>query len=124
VAGITLELASGVAGLFDIAGVAVSRRCSAKAAKHEAVRILAASKLNTVHSHISKALQDCEVSDDEYKLILDEVAKYSTVKEALRLRHAPAAGSIMDEETKNELIKRDREQALASIIKKLTSDSP
>jgi len=56
VAGITLAVVSGVAGLFDVAGVAVSRRCSAKAAKHEAVRMLAASKLNTVHSHISKAL--------------------------------------------------------------------
>jgi len=30
----------------------------------------------------------------------------------------------MDEETKNELIKRGREQARASIIKKLTLDSP
>jgi len=75
VAGITLEVVSGVAGLFDVAGVVVSRRCSAKAAKHEAVRMLAASKNYTVHSHISKALEDSEVSDYEYKLILDEVAK-------------------------------------------------
>ena len=36
VAGLALEAITGVAGLFDIAGVAVSRRCSAKAAKHEA----------------------------------------------------------------------------------------
>ena len=73
VAGITLEVVTGVAGLLDITCVYISRRCSTKTAKHEAVRILAASKLNTVHSHISKALEDCEVSDDEYKLILDEV---------------------------------------------------
>jgi len=124
VAGLALEAITGVAGLFDIAGVAVSRRCSAKAAKHEAVRVLAASKLNTVHSHISKALEDCEVSDDEYKLILDEVEKYRTMKEELR-KHAPAAGSMIDEETKNELIKRGREQARDSFIKKLTTlESP
>ena len=60
------------------------------------------------------------VSDDEYKLILDEVEKYRTMKEELRHKHAPVAGSIMDEETKNELIKRGREQARASIIKNLT----
>ena len=124
-AGLALEAITGVAGLFDIVGVAVSRRCSTKAAKHEAVRILAVSKLNTVHSHISKALEDCAVSDNEYKLILDEVEKYRTMKEELRRKHAPAAGSMIDEETKNELIRRGREQARASFLKKLAiSESP
>jgi len=116
VVGITLEVVTGVAGLFDIAGVVISRRCSAKAAKHEAVRMLAASKLNTVHSQISKALENCEVFDDEYKLILDEVEKYCTMKEKLRHKYAPATGSIMDEETKNELIRRGPQQARASFI--------
>ena len=73
VAGLVLEAVTGVSGLLD---VVVSRKCSVKAAKHEAVRVLASSKLNTVHSHISKALEDCEISDEEYKLILDEVEKY------------------------------------------------
>ena len=50
VAGITLEGVTGVAGLLDIAGVAVSHRCSVKAVKHKAVCMLAMSKLNTVHS--------------------------------------------------------------------------
>ena len=59
VPGLALEAVTGVAGLLDVAGVVVSRRCSRKVAKHEAVRILASSKLNTVHSHISKALEEC-----------------------------------------------------------------
>jgi hypothetical protein len=122
--GLVLECATAAAGLLDVTGVAVSRRCSAKATKHEAVRMLAASKLNTVHNHISKALEDCRVSDDEYKLILDEVEKYRAMKEELRRRHAPAAGSsVIDEDTKNELIKRGREQARASFIKSLASES-
>jgi hypothetical protein len=60
VPGLVLEGVTGVAGLLDVAGLAVSRRCSAKAAKHEAIRILASAKLNTVHSHISKALEDAQ----------------------------------------------------------------
>jgi len=56
---------TGVARLLDIAGVVVSRCCSAKAAKHKAVFVLASAKLNTVHSHISKALEDCNISDDK-----------------------------------------------------------
>jgi len=87
---------------LDVAGDSVSRRCSAKAAKHKAVRILAASKLNTVHSHISKALEDCQVSDDEHKLILDEVEKYGAMKEDLHRKHAPAAGSVVDEAYKKQ----------------------
>ena len=83
--------------------------------------MLAASKLNTVHSHISKALEDCEVSDAEYGLILDEVEKYRTMKAELRRKHAPAASSMIDEETKNELIRRGRELARDSFIKKLTT---
>jgi len=55
-AGLVLETITGGAGLLDTAGVVVSRRCSAKAAKHKAVCVLASAKLNTVHSHISKAL--------------------------------------------------------------------
>jgi len=47
------------------------------------------------------------------------------MKEELRHKHGPATSSIIDEETKNELIKLGREQARSSFIKKLaTSESP
>jgi len=35
-----------------------------------------------MHSHISKALEDCNISDDEYKLVLEDIEKYHTMKEA------------------------------------------
>jgi len=119
VPGFVLEAITGVASRLDTAGVAVSRRCSAKAAKHEVVRILATSKHKIVHNHISKALEDFNVSDDEYKLVFEEVEKYRAMKEELRRKHAPPAGCLIDEETNNELIKRTREQARASFIKTL-----
>jgi len=123
VSGLVLEGVTAVSGLLDVAGVAVSRKCSAKATKHEAVRVLASSKLNTVHSHISKALEDCQVSDEEYKLILNEVEKYRVMKEEIRCRKQQAVG--FNEETKNALIQRGRDEARASFIKKLAiSDSP
>ena len=119
VPGLVLEAVTAVAGLLDVAGVVVSRRCSSKVAKHEAVRILASSKLNTVHSHISKAVEDCNISDDEYKLVLDEVEKYCAMKDGIRRKHT--ASSLIDEKTKNELINKGREQARASFIKKLAA---
>jgi len=82
------------------------------------------SKLNTVHSHISKAVEDCSISYNEYKLILEESEKYRSMKEELHHKHGPATSSMIDEETKSELIKLGREQARASFIKKLTLESP
>jgi len=124
VPGLALEAVTVVAGLLDVAGVVVSRRCSRKVAKHEAVRILASSKLNTVHSHISKALEDCKISDDEYKLVFQEVEKYRAMKEKLRTRTSKhTAGSLIDEKTKNDLIKLWSEQARASFIKKLVQSA-
>ena len=123
VPGLVLEVITGAAGLLDAAGVVVSRRCAAKAAKHEAVRVLATSKLNTVHSHISNALEDCIISDDEHKLVLEEIEKYRAMKEELRRKHAPT-GSVVDEETKNSLIQRGRDEAracFAETIKKLSA---
>jgi len=118
IAGLALEGVTGVAGLLDVAGIAVSRRCSTKAAKHEAVRILASSKLNTVHSHISTALEDCSISKEEYKLILDEIEKYRAMKDEIR-RKAVTGTAIIDEEAKNELLKRGREEARAAFMKHL-----
>ena len=62
--------------------------------------MLAIAKLNTVNGHISKAVEDCDVSDDEYKLILDEVEKYRTMKAEIRHKHTLTAGGMIDEETK------------------------
>jgi hypothetical protein len=56
-----------------------------------------------VHSQCSKALEDCTISDDEYKLILDEMGKYRAMKEEIHKKMA-AGSSVLDEETKNELI--------------------
>ena len=107
VPGLMLEAVDGVTGLIAIAGNVIARRLSVKAKKHESIRILALAKLNTVHSHISKALEDCSISDEEYTLILGEVDKYHVMKE--EIRHKPAAATsspVLDEKTKNELIKK------------------
>jgi len=107
VAGLSLEAVTATAGLFDIACIAISRHYLVKSVKHESIRILALSKLNTIHSLISKALEDCSISDVEYKLILDEVEKYHEMKNEIRHKAAAATSSpALDEKTKNELIKK------------------
>ena len=124
VPGIILEVFAVLSSLFDVAGVAIGRRCSAKAAKHEAIRVLASSKLNTIHSHVLKALEDNLISEDEYKLILEEVEKYRVMKDEIRSKSVGSEGSI-SEGLKKELINKGREKARADFIKQLAaSESP
>ena len=66
-------------------------------------------------------MEDCHVSDKEYKLILDEVEKYRTMKEEIRHKHTLKAGGMIDEEAKNGLIRRGREQARACFAETIKS---
>src|SRR5688572_652748 len=125
VPGIILEAFAVLSSLFDIAGVAIGRRCSAKAAKHEAIRVLASSKLDTIHSHVLKALEDNLISDDEYKLILEEIEKYRVMKDEIRSTSVGMVEGSISEGLKKELINKGREKARADFIKQLAaSESP
>jgi hypothetical protein len=121
VAGLVLEGITAGAGVLDLIGIAISRRCSVEAAKHEAIHVLAASKLNTIHSHVSKALEDGSISDDEYKLVLEEVDKYRAMKDEIRHKFlagaATTSATAIHEEEKQELLK----QAHTALAKKLAT---
>ena len=115
-----LEIAALGCGLLGVAGKFVSRRLSVKARKHDEVRVLALSKLNTITDHVSGALLDGKISDDEFRLIVAEVSKFDLMKAEIRAGARKAHAAVqLDEETKNTLIQRGRDEARASFMKKL-----
>lgn len=73
----------GTGGLCLIAKYA-NKKLKVKENKHQKIHILAESKLDTIHNHVSKAMIDGFISDDEFKLVLEEVEKYRILKEQLR----------------------------------------
>ena len=75
-----LEAAALVCGLLGVAGKVVSRPLAVKAKKHDEIRVLALGKLNTIADHVSTALIDGEISDHEFRHILDEVEKYHQIR--------------------------------------------
>ena len=96
------------AGFLSIVGRQVNKKLALKAEKHEKIKVLAESKLNTINSYISKALVDNIVSDSEYELILSELQKF---KEMMReIRDKTKIG--IDEITKESLINKGREDAI------------
>ena len=115
---VTLEIAALACGLTGMAGKVISRRLALKAKKHDEIRVLAEAKLDTISDHVSQALRDGSVSDDEFRLILDEMEKYSQMKGKIRTQTQSTAQ--LDEAAKNELIRRGHEEARASLLQKLS----
>ena len=116
-----LEIAALGCGLLGVAGKIIGRRLSVKAKKHDEVRVLAESKLNTIADHDSRALTDGQISDEEFRLIMDEAQKYTQMKAEIRTGAQKAHAAVtLDEETKNSLIQQGRDEARASLMEKLT----
>ena len=116
-----LEIAALGCGLLGVAGKFIGRRLSVKAKKHDEVRVLAESKLNTIADHVSRALTYGQISDEEFRLIIDEAQKYTQMKAEIRTGAQKAHAAVtLDEETKNSLIQQGRDEARASLMEKLT----
>ena len=96
------------AGFLSIVGGQVNKKLALKADKHEKVKVLAESKLNTINSHISKALIDSIVSDSEYELILSELQKFKEMMKEIKAK----TKIDIDEITKESLINKGREDAI------------
>ena len=113
VAAPTIIAIEGVAlftGLLSIIGKYNVKWSTSKAEKHKKIKTIASTKLNTISSHISKALTDNEITDDEFRLILEELEKYKVMKEEIRTK---TKKKIMTE-TEESLIERGRQEARES----------
>ena len=105
---------SGVAtGAISIIGNIFSRKAILKAMKHSDIKILADGKINTIKSHISKALMDDFISNEEFNLILEEMNKYKEMKEEIRNK---TKKKLKTEEEEN-LIEKGRQEARESFRK-------
>ena len=66
--------------------VVKSLKLSRKEGKHERIAVLAEGKLSAVSNCISKALDDGEISEEEYSLIVSELDKFREIKEEIRAK--------------------------------------
>ena len=66
-------------GFLSIIGKYSVKKSTSKAEKHENIKTIASAKLDTIASHVSKALSDNKVIDEEFQLILEELEDMRTV---------------------------------------------
>ena len=97
-------------GLLSIIGKYSVKKSTSKAEKHEKIKTIASAKLDTISSHISKALSDNKVTDEEFRLILKELEKYKVMEEQVRTKTKKKIVT----ETQETLIERGRQEARES----------
>ena len=96
---IGLQAGAIVCGLLGAGGKLVGRRHQAKVRKHDLIRGLAESKLNTIADRISVALNDDKITEKIFRLILSEDHKYNQMKAEIRGHQKHSGGLSEDEKT-------------------------
>ena len=106
-----LEIAALACGTLGIAGNFIGHWLAVKAKKHDEVWVLAESKLS-ISDHVSSTLIDGRISDEEFHIIVDEVAKYQQLKSGIWAGAQKAHAMVqLDVETKNYLIQQGKDEA-------------
>ena len=110
---LALGISGAVTGGVSLFGNIFSKKATTKAEKHLKIKTLAVSKLDTIATHISKAMMDNFISNEEFKLIMEEMDKYKALKEDIRNNTKKKLKT--DEE--ESLIERGRQEARESFRK-------
>ena len=108
-----LGISGAATGAISLFGNIAVRKTTLKAEKHLKIKTLANAKLDTIASHISKAMMDNYISDEEFKLIMEEIKKYKAMKEEIRNN---TKKRIKTEEEES-LIEKGRQEARESFRK-------
>ena len=110
---LALGISGAVTGGISLIGNIFSKKAMTKAEKHLKIKTLATAKLDTIASHISKALMDDYISDEEFKLFMEEMNKYKAMKEEIRSN----TKKKLKTEEEESLIEKGRQEARESFRK-------
>ena len=100
-------------GAMSLIGNFFCRKTTLKAMKHREIRALAAGSLKLIASHISKALMDDFISNEEFNLMLEIMEKYKEMKEEIRNN----TKKKLKKEEEESLIEKGRQEATESFRK-------
>ena len=86
-----------------------SRSLTVKQGKHDVIKLLAQSKLDSITDIISQAMQDGDISPTEFHKVLQEVEKYRKLKADIR-NQAKAKIKQITKEQREELLEQGRKE--------------
>ena len=109
-----IEIVAIMCGCMGICIKLVRHKLMSKAQKHYEIKTLGESKLNSTKKLISTALNDGQISEQEFKMVLDKSDKYNDLKDKTHTKQ-----SDLCEQEKKKLIKQGEAQGLSAIQKKI-----
>ena len=112
---------SGTSLLLSLA-TAITRKSfkifTVKQEKHDAIKLLAQSKLDSIANIISQAMQDGDISPIEFHKVLQEVEKYRKLKADIR-NQAKAKGKGITKKQREELLEQGRKEDKEDFLRKM-----
>ena len=93
-----------------------------KTKKHDKIKTLAESKLDTISGLVSKAIEDSHISHQEYQLILKEIEHYRTMKEEIRTKSKKTTDAITVEQ-REAILAQGRKEGQQAFLAKIVGTS-
>ena len=93
-----------------------------KKEKHNYIKRLAESKLNSITNIISQAMQDGDISPTEFHKVLQEVEKYRKLKADIR-NQAKAKIKEITKEQREEILEQGRKEGKEDFLRKIANSS-
>ena len=116
---------SGTSLLLSLATV-ITRKSfktfTVKQEKHDSIKLLAQSKLDSIANIISQAMQDGDISPTEFHKVLQEVEKYRKLKADIR-NQAKAKIKQITKEQREELLEQGRKEGKEDFLRKIANSS-
>ena len=111
-----------VLSLLTVATRNFFRSQTVKQGKHDAIMLLAQSKLDSIADIISQAMQDGDISPTEFHKVLQEVEKYRKLKADIR-NQAKAKIKQITKEQREELLEQGRKEGKEDFLRKIANTS-
>ena len=116
---------SGTSLLLSLA-TAITRKSfkifTVKQEKHDAIKLLAQSKLDSITDIISQAMQDGDISPTEFHKVLQEVEKYRKLKANIRNQAMVKVKGITKEQ-REEILEQGRKEGKEDFLHKIVNTS-
>ena len=109
-------------GLGSVVSHKTQKIFNSKAKKHDKIKTLAESKLDTISGLVSKAVEDSHIDHQEYLLILKEIEHYRTMKEEIRTKSKKTTDAITAEQ-REKILKQGREEGQQAFLAKIAATS-
>ena len=93
-----------------------------KQEKHNAIKLLAQTKLDSISKIISQAMEDGDISPTEFHKVLQEVEKYRRLKADIR-NQAKAKVKEITKEQREEILEQGRKEGKEDFLRKIANSS-